>query len=58
MESAGKRDLNANLEHFQRMTGAQHAFQVAFDLPFVNTDLFTRTTPVRVPALTFLSQLL
>lgn len=40
------------------MTGAQHAFQVAFDLPFVETDLFTRTTPCRVPALTFLSQLL
>ncbi|MEI7901618.1 MAG: AAA family ATPase [bacterium] len=58
VKSAGKRDLNPNLEYFQRMTGAQHAFQVAFDLPFVAVDLFSRTTPVRVPALTFLSQLL
>jgi hypothetical protein len=58
VKSAGKRDLNPNLEYFQRMTGARHAFQVAFDLPFVDIDLFSRTTPCRVPALTFLSQLL
>ena len=58
VKSAAKRDLNPNLEYFQRMTGAKHAFQVAFDLPFVDIDLFSRTTPVRVPALTFLSQLL
>lgn len=58
VKSAGKRELNPNLEYFQRMTGARHAFQVAFDLPFVDIDLFTRTTPCRVPALTFLSQLL
>lgn len=58
VKSAGKRDLNPNLAYFQRLTGAQHAFQVAFDLPFVDTNLFTRTTPIRVPALTFLSQLL
>jgi predicted AAA+ superfamily ATPase len=58
VKSAGKRDLNPNLEYFQRMTGARHAFQVAFDLPYADVDLFSRTTPCRVPALTFLSQLL
>jgi hypothetical protein len=49
---------NPNLAYFQRITGAQHVFQVAFDLPFVDTDLFSRTTPIRVPARTFLSKLL
>ncbi len=29
-----------------------------FPEPFTETELFTRTTPCRVPALTFLSQLL
>lgn len=58
VKSAARRELNPNLEYFQRQTGAAHAFQIAFDLPFVESDVFSRTTPVRVPALTFLSQLL
>ncbi len=58
VKSAGRRDLNPNLEYFQRITGAKHAFQIAFDLAFVESDPFSRSAPVRVPALTFLSQLL
>lgn len=57
VKSSARRDLNPNLGYFQHVTGARHAFQVTFDLPYVDADLFARTDPVRVPALTFLSQL-
>ena len=49
--------ISPALYHFQKATGASHAFQVAFDLPFVNKDCFTEHEPIMVPAQTFLSQL-
>jgi len=49
--------LSSALYHFQEETAASHAFQVAFDLPFVNKDCFTEKGPILVPARTFLSQL-
>ena len=49
--------LSPALAHYQRLTGAAHAFQVVFDAPYVEADCFSRTAPVAVPALTFLSQL-
>ncbi len=49
--------LSPALYHFQKETGAPHAFQVAFDLPFVGKDCFTEKGPILVPAQTFLSQL-
>ena len=58
VKSSGRRDLNPHLDYFQKATGARHAFQIAFDLPFVEKDLFAGASPVRVPALTLLSQLL
>lgn len=45
------------LRHFQKATGAPHAFQVVRDLPYVDIDPFTRKDPVAVPARTLLSQL-
>jgi predicted AAA+ superfamily ATPase len=50
--------LNPNLEYFQKQSGAQHAFQVVIDKPFVNKDCFTADTPIIVPCKTFLSQLI
>ncbi len=50
--------LSPSLEHFQRETGAPHAFQVVLDLAYVDADCFSRHEPVVVPARTFLSQLL
>ncbi len=50
--------LSPSLERMQTMTGATHAFQVVMDLPFANVSCFAKTTPVVVPARTFLSQLL
>lgn len=50
--------LSDTLAYFKEQTGAQHAFQVVADMPFVKADSFARTDPVVVPARTFLSQLL
>jgi molybdopterin-guanine dinucleotide biosynthesis protein A len=50
--------ISSALHHFQNLTGAPHAFQVAFDLPFVNKNCFTEKGPLLVPAQTFLSQLI
>ncbi len=49
--------ISPALYHFQKETGAPHAFQVAFDLPFVKKNCFEETGPILVPAQTFLSQL-
>lgn len=50
--------LNPNLAYFQERIGAAHAFQLAMDAEYVDVDCFQTTRPVRVPASTFLSQLI
>lgn len=50
--------LSGNLGHFQRQTGARHAFQVVVDAEYVDRDCFSYNQPIAVPARTFLSQLL
>ena len=50
--------LSDSLAHFQTQTGARHAFQVVLDLEYVNRNAFDYTTPIIVPAKTFLSQLI
>ena len=45
------------LRHFRDATKADHAFQVAFDLPYEDADCFAHSGPILVPARTFLSQL-
>ena len=50
--------LSSNLEYFQKITGAKHAFQVTIDLPYQDLDCFSIRQPVVVPAMTLLSQLL
>lgn len=49
--------LSPALAEIQKQTGARHAFQVVFDLPYYDADCFEWTTPVAVSARTFLSQL-
>ena len=46
------------LRAYQKTLGAAHAFQVVRDAPFARFDCFAERSPVSVPALTFLSQLL
>lgn len=58
VEVKGKaKGLSPALYHFQEETKVPHAFQVAFDLPFVDRDCFEEKGPIMVPARTFLSQL-
>ena len=49
--------LSPALSAYQKATGAKHAFQVVFNLPFEDVDCFAHTAPTIVPAKTFLSQL-
>lgn len=49
--------LSPHLAYFQKATGAQHAFQVQMNAPFVQADCFSHNRPIRVPAQTLLSQL-
>lgn len=49
--------ISPALKHYQKATGAKHAFQVVSSLPFENINCFDYTRPVAVPASTFLSQL-
>ena len=51
-------NLSPSLIHYQTATGAEHAFQVVLDLPYVQANCFAHRKPLVVPAKTFLSQLL
>ncbi len=57
VKSSGQAGLSQSLARFQSQTGAQHAFQLALDLDYVEADCFERRKPIIVPAKTFLSQL-
>jgi len=58
VKSSYKRSLNPNFEYFHALLKTHHAFQVAIDLDYVERDCFSVSHPVRVPAETFLSQLI
>lgn len=49
--------ISPALIHFQKESGAKHAFQVVINLPWVDRNCFEITDPVIVPAKTLLSQL-
>lgn len=51
------KNISRSLIYFQKESGAEHAFQVVFDLEFVDKDCFLHREPIIVPAKTFLSQL-
>lgn len=55
---SAKQGISKALHHFQKQTKAAHAFQVVRDMDFVDEDCFAHHEPIKVPALTFLSQLL
>jgi len=50
--------LSKSLGYFQKLTGADHAFQATFNLPYQEIDCFSIHEPVVIPARTLLSQLL
>lgn len=49
--------LSPHLFHFQKQTGAKHAFQAVLNLPYEAIDCFAHRSPVIVPLRTLLSQL-
>ena len=53
----GQPAISPHLAHFQKQTGAPHAFQVSMDSDYVDADCFSHHDPVIVPAKTFFSQL-
>ena len=53
----GVETISHALEYFHRVTGAPHAFQATFALPFLEVDCFKEKHPVKVPVKTLLSQL-
>ncbi len=56
-KATGNKGISRWLYYFQEKLGAPHAFQIGFDLPFVNRNCFEFKEPIIVPAKTFLSQL-
>jgi predicted AAA+ superfamily ATPase len=57
VKSSVSRRINPSLEYFASKIGAAQAFQLTFNLDYIEKDCFSATIPVRVPATTFLSQL-
>ena len=51
------RRLSSSLDYFMKASGAQHAFQVEWNAPYVDADCFDTSRPTIVPAAAFLSQL-
>lgn len=56
-KTRGNHGISRWLYYFQKKLNVPHAFQIGFDLPFVDKDCFAIHEPVIVPARTFLSQL-
>ncbi len=57
VKASSNQGISPSLYYFQEKLKVKHAFQIAFDLPFIDRDCFEVEGPVIVPAITFLSQL-
>lgn len=57
VKSANHSGISKSLYHFQAQTGAKHAFQVVFDMDYIDQDCFSYTKPIIAPLTTFMSQL-
>lgn len=57
-KTSDKNSLSPSLAYFQQCTGAEYAFQVVLNKPYIEQDCFQYTQPIIVPAETFLSQLI
>ena len=57
VKAGASSSLSPQLRYFQEQTGAQHVFQISFDTAFEARNCFDFHSPIRVPAKTFLSQL-
>ncbi len=57
VKSSGERGISRWLYYYQDKLNVPHAFQIGFDLPYVDKDCFEFHEPSIVSAKTFLSQL-
>lgn len=58
-KNGDNKGISPTLKYFQEITKAPYAFQVVLDMPYVNKSCFETThRPLKVPARTFLSQLI
>lgn len=57
VKSSAKESLSPNLQYFQEQIHAEYAFQLAFDLDYVDFDFLELKRPMIIPASSFLSQL-
>jgi len=57
-KSSGHQGISRWLYYYQEKLNVPHAFQIGFDLPYVDKDCFAHKEPIIVPAKTFLSQLI
>jgi len=58
VKSSSNKSLSKNLLYFKEKVGVKHAFQVVFDMDYVDIDCFNQKKAKIVPAQTFLSQLI
>jgi len=57
-KASGNKSMSKWLYYYHEKLQTEHAFQIAFDLPYVDQNCFAIHEPVIVPAKTFLSQLI
>lgn len=57
-KTSSKEPLSPNLKHFQEQIHAEYAFQIAFDLDYVDFSIKELKRPMIIPMSTFLSQLI
>ncbi len=57
VKSTANQPINKHLAWFQEKTGAQHAFQLVMDLPYVEADCFATKKPTKVPVESLLMRL-
>jgi len=58
VKTSANKGLSKSLFYYQQATKAPHAFQVVFDMDYIEGNCFDFTEPTIVPAKTFLSQLI
>jgi uncharacterized protein len=58
IKSSSVKRISHHLEYFSRILEVEHAFQIELNGEYVDEDCFSVKKPVKVPAKTFLSQLI
>jgi predicted AAA+ superfamily ATPase len=56
-KTAGNKGISKWLYYYKEKLNVPHAFQIGFDIPYIDKDCFENKNPIIVPAKTFLSQL-